>query len=244
MNLTQESDGIKITINDAIFDGETVSITYSIESDRDLGENPTIFPMPTIMDSTGYTASSHISKIDEYHYVGLDRITPLPMTSDSADVKWNVASLFPNTDELMITGKWKFAFSLPATESRIQLTNQSVDQHGVAVTIDKVTFTPMSFNVHYTQQASEQVQEKWQQQPYVDLKIKDDVGNEYYGENKGQYGRVDYATTRINTFEKLDLNATKLIIIPLVTFSVYDEAKSEFRQEEFVMDDIVIELEK
>jgi len=243
MNLTQESDGIKITIKDAIFDGETVSITYSIESDRDLGENPTIFPMPTIIDSTGYTASTHISKIDEYHYVGLDRITPLRMTSDSADIKWNVDSLFPKTDELMIKGKWKFAFSLPATESRIQLTNQSVDQHGVAVTIDKVTFTPMSFNVHYTQQTSEQVQEKWQQ-PYVDLKIKDDAGNEYYGEKNGEYGRADYATTRINTFEKLNPNATKLIVTPLITFRVYDEAKSEFGQERVVMDDIVIELEK
>ena len=39
MNMTQESNGIKMTINDAVFDGETVAITYSIESDRDLGED-------------------------------------------------------------------------------------------------------------------------------------------------------------------------------------------------------------
>ena len=35
LNMTKESKGIKITINDAIFDGKTVSINYSIESNRD-----------------------------------------------------------------------------------------------------------------------------------------------------------------------------------------------------------------
>ena len=60
-----------------------------------------------------------------------------------------------------IKGNWKFAFSLQATESQIQLTNQSVEQNGVTVNIEKVAFTPMSFIVHYNQQATEQVQDKW-----------------------------------------------------------------------------------
>ena len=53
MNLTQESNGIKITINDAVFDGETVAITYSIESDRDLGEDLTIFDRLILKDPMG-----------------------------------------------------------------------------------------------------------------------------------------------------------------------------------------------
>ncbi|WP_203248378.1 DUF4179 domain-containing protein [Sporosarcina beigongshangi] len=253
MNLTQESGGIKITINDAIFDGETVAITYSIVSDRDLGEVLTKFPMPTIKDSSGHTGSSHITKIDNYHYVGLDRITPLRITSDSSDVqwgvansdrvavKWNIASLFPDTDELIIKGNWKFAFSLPATDSQIQLTNRSVDQHGIVVTIDKITFIPMSFVVHYTQRASEQVLEKWQQ-PHIELEIKDDLGNKYYGDSNGGYGRPDYTMTWGNTFKKLDPSATKLIITPHA--SVYDETNSGNQRVEFVLDDIVIELVK
>ena len=42
MNMTEESNGIKVTINDAVFDGKTVAITYSIESDQDLGDDPII----------------------------------------------------------------------------------------------------------------------------------------------------------------------------------------------------------
>ena len=43
INMTEESNGIKVTINDAIYDGKTVSVTYSIESDQDLGDDPIIF---------------------------------------------------------------------------------------------------------------------------------------------------------------------------------------------------------
>ncbi len=39
INLTKESNGIKITVNDAVFDGKTVTLTYSIESEQDLGEH-------------------------------------------------------------------------------------------------------------------------------------------------------------------------------------------------------------
>ena len=40
INVTKESNGVAITIKDAIFDGKTVSYTYEIKSDKDLGESP------------------------------------------------------------------------------------------------------------------------------------------------------------------------------------------------------------
>ncbi|MFJ7935319.1 DUF4179 domain-containing protein [Sporosarcina sp. NPDC096371] len=263
MNLTQESNGIKITINDAVFDGETVAITYSIESDRDLGEDLTIFGMADIKGSKGGAGSSHISKIDEYHYVGLDKVTPISLTSDKVDIKWNIDNLHQLDMENEIKGNWKFAFSLPATDSQIQLTNESVEQNGVTVNIEKVAFTPMSFIVHYNQQATQQVQDKWHE-AYIELNVIDDLGNVYSGEGNGGSGKDSYTMNWSKTFEKLDPNATKLIITPRVTFRIHDETnsggvemtadgkekkipipvKSGVGQEAFVMDDIVIELEK
>jgi len=263
MNLTQDSNGIKITINDAVFDGETVAITYSIESDRDLGADLTSFNMPTIKGATGAAGSSRITKIDEYHYVGLDKITPFGLTLDTADIKWKVGSISQTDTGEKIKGNWKFAFSLPATDSQIQLTNQSVEQNGVTVNIDKMAFTPMSFIVHYNQQATQQVQDKWHVAD-VELAIKDDVGNIYSGEGNGGSGTDAYTINWSKTFEKLDPNATKLIITPHVTFRILDATnsggvemtadgkekeisipvKSGVGREEFVMEDIVIELEK
>ncbi|MBP1992148.1 DUF4179 domain-containing protein [Paenibacillus eucommiae] len=40
INMTKESNGIKVTVTEAIFDGETVSLTYSLESKQDLGDAP------------------------------------------------------------------------------------------------------------------------------------------------------------------------------------------------------------
>ena len=34
LNMTKESNGVKVTINDAVFDGRTIIITYSIESEK------------------------------------------------------------------------------------------------------------------------------------------------------------------------------------------------------------------
>ena len=56
--MTKESNGIKVTINDAVFDGETVTITYSIESDKDLGEDPIILDTLDIKGSTGNAGTS------------------------------------------------------------------------------------------------------------------------------------------------------------------------------------------
>ena len=262
MNLSQDSNGIKITINDAIFDGETVAITYSIESNRDLGED-LYMRSADIKGSTGMTGSSRITKIEKYHYVGLDKITPSGLTSDTADIKWKIGSILRTDTEEKIKGNWKFAFSLPATDSQIQLTNQSVEQNGVTVTIDKVAFTPMSFIVHYNQHATQQVQDKWHE-AYVELEVKDDVGNVYSGEGNGGSGTDAYTMNWSKTFEKLDPNATKLMVTPHVTFKIDNATnsggvemtadgkekdipipvKTGVGQEEFVMDDIVIELEK
>lgn len=65
MNMAKESNGIKVTINDAIFDGETVSLTFSIESEQDLGENPTTRGNPDLEGSRGIAGLSKISKVGE-----------------------------------------------------------------------------------------------------------------------------------------------------------------------------------
>src|SRR5690606_3674466 len=91
-NLTQDSNGIKITINDAVFDGESVAITCCIESARDLGEDLHMSSADS-KGSTGMAGSSRITKIEDYHYVGLDKITPFCLTSDPADIKWKIDSI-------------------------------------------------------------------------------------------------------------------------------------------------------
>ena len=93
--------------------------------------------------------------------------------------------------------------------------------------------------------------------------MKDNLGNVYSGEGNGGSGRDAYTLSWSDTFEKLDPNAKKLIVTPYVAFRIYDETnsggveitadgekeipipvKSGVGKEEFVMEDIIIDLEK
>lgn len=41
--MIRESNGVKVIINDVVFDGRIIIIIYFIESDKDLGEKLNIF---------------------------------------------------------------------------------------------------------------------------------------------------------------------------------------------------------
>ena len=70
LNMTKESKGIKITINDAIFDGKTVSINYSIESNRDRRKSKYVGFL-TIKGAGTQSGSNKITKVADRKYTGL-----------------------------------------------------------------------------------------------------------------------------------------------------------------------------
>lgn len=65
LNMTRESNGVKVTINDVISDGRTLSITYSLESEQDLGDDPIILGGLDIMDAHGSSGSGKMTKVTE-----------------------------------------------------------------------------------------------------------------------------------------------------------------------------------
>ena len=121
----------------------------------------------------------------------------------------------------------------------------------------------MSFIVYYDQVVSEAIRNKWHGVE-VEIEVKDDVGNIYSGEGNGGTGDNEgYNASWSKTFEKLDENATKLIITPHITLREYTsenfgsveitengerEIPIPFKpgkgKEEFVLEDIIVELEK
>ncbi|PEA54175.1 anti-sigma factor [Bacillus pseudomycoides] len=264
LNLTQESNGIKFTVHDAIYDGQTVSLTYSIESNLDLGDNPVTLEFLKIKGAGGTSESNGIKKVDKHKYVGLLTASTLEATTeDSVNMQWIIDSIKNLDTQKEIKGNWKFDFTLKTAERKEKLIHSSVEQDGVKVFIEKLSISPMSFIVSYKEEVSEYMKNRWDD-VYVDLKIKDDLGNSYAGEGNGSIrDESSYILNGSKTFEKINPNATKLIITPHVMLSNHNadnygvaggtgSGGSKFSiqkiigrdKEELVLKDIVIELEK
>ncbi|KGM45705.1 hypothetical protein NP83_04685, partial [Neobacillus niacini] len=239
-----------------------VTLTYTIESEQELGNAGITSPVIQGMAAMGGTSKT--TKIDTNKYIGILTVSSLEdIEMDVANVKWNIDSINNPDSDSEIKGDWRFAFSLNAVDSKMQLSDSSSEKNGVKVDIEKISVTPMSFIVDYSQDVSQLVTNTWDG-VNVDLEIKDDLGNIYSGEGnggKGSEGTFNFSWSK--TFEKLDQRATKLIITPYVTFRDHnsdtytsvEETKTGVREiplpykpgkgkEEFTLEDIIIDLEK
>ncbi|MGE7186824.1 DUF4179 domain-containing protein [Peribacillus sp. NPDC006672] len=264
IGLTEKSNGLTFTINDAIYDGKTVTITYTIESEEDLGDGSFYIPGPNIKEMKAQAGSDGVTKVADKKYVGLLTASNLEdLKEDKVNIDWDIDSISVTDMDKEIKGNWNFAFSLEATESNEKVINKSLDQYGVKVSVEKIAISPMSFVVHYNQEVSDLVKNMWDD-VYVELTIKDDLGNVYSGQGNGGMGLGSYNMSWSKTFQKIDQNATKLIATPHLSLRNFtsenhgevtitedgEEKVSSFPSKqknapkEFVLDDIMIDLKK
>lgn len=257
--MTQEDNGISMTVNEAIFDGKTLYVTYELTSEKDLGESPWLDGMPDLLDNTDiWTLSTRhdIKKIDSTHYAGITTAQIYPVDRlDEGNFEFTINEVLPDEsmDGQSVPVNLTFQFDLRATENKEQLVNNKVEQNDVTVTVKKVMYTPMSFMIYYDENLTTELMELWDFIT-VDIVVKDDIGNEYANRHNGGSSNSSTLLNHTNTFERLDPKATKLIITPVVQLlerdgtteygAIYRNQDSTAPMEEFEMDEIVIEIEK
>ncbi|MFC7679003.1 DUF4179 domain-containing protein [Paenibacillus sp. GCM10028914] len=264
IGISEKSKGVEITINDAIYDGESIVLTYSIQSERPLGENPFLHDVTSsLKDANGMTWGSETTKVDDHNYVGMLTIGNFGQdVGDTAHLVWDINSIVVEETDTRIKGNWRFAVSVDATEQHSQQVHKSLEEDGIKVSIEQITETPMSVIVYARQQIEQKVLEKWDHID-LDFTMTDDVGNVYEGVGLGSRGEVNDLSTG-KTFGKIDDRATKLTIVPhlrLVAFSTTPgEQKEEINSfgesvtttstteakdfKEFTLEPITIELQK
>lgn len=251
VGMSKESHGIEVTLNDAIFDGKTVALTYTFKSEHDLGDEhdlekePFVEPFLLIKGEQGWTGFSKLSKVDNNHYVGITTATTNTF-SEKQDI--SVELLMPTImpkNHVELKGNWNFNLDLKATENNVQVIGRHAEQDGLRVEVDKITATPMSFIVYYNQTVAEAVKNKWPNAD-VDLEIKDDFGNLYHGEVYGRWSDDEKKVQGFSkTFVQLEPKATKLIITPRIRlFKEVTKEGSYIGEETIVLEDILVDLKK
>lgn len=229
INVTKESKNVKITINDAIFDGTNLSITYTVESKKSLGNDIALASNIVLKENNNndIAGASSFTKINDTTYVGKESFTIYdyvgnPKENINFDLNIKRILMLDGNDE--INGKWNFSINLIATEGKVNDLNVSTENGGVTVTLDKLTINPMSAVINYSQSVSDTLKDKYDSIT-VSLEVSDDLGNVYNVEDKYSTGNSDLYLETSSVIEKIKSNASKLIITPKVLMKTYGTAE-------------------
>ncbi|WP_042478501.1 DUF4179 domain-containing protein [Bacillus ndiopicus] len=237
MGESQKSNGVEVTITNAVYDTENITIAYTIKSEKDLGERPALSEQIIVDEFTerykhnpGYDGSYLVQKISDYEYAVVYVLQLLRGTKpEQVHVKFKGNEIRDlNNVNNAVAGNWSFEFTLDALESKSQLFEKyslKAEAEGVKIAVLKKTVTPIATTFYI----SELVDEALLAQEYdeirhavVEYTVTDDVGNHYniiYHKGTGhstEFGKFHENYPRI-MLSNYDKRATSIFITPKIT---------------------------
>jgi Domain of unknown function (DUF4179)/Family of unknown function (DUF5643) len=239
----QTDNGISVMIENAVYDGTAITVSYAVETDKELGDHPREENFFDIEKSKGWSATGRsLGKVSDTTYVGLAKITPKFANVSPTEVvlSWEPYS-FTNTEtNTELKGDWQFEFKLTKLESDFQLINESIEQNGVTVVIKSFETNDMSTVIHYEQFIDTDALKQWSSVSAQFDNIHDDLGNTYlyngYGNTTNDNG-LSYKSS--GSIRSIDPNAKSLTFVPTIYFSLGSGKGVETKD----MEPIIIDLQ-
>ncbi|ALC85319.1 hypothetical protein AM499_05450 [Bacillus sp. FJAT-22090] len=245
IGVTQESNGISITATNAVYDGENITIAYTITSEQDLGERP-VLQAKMIVDEfgdrykhNGYFENYIVEKINDHEYAVLYIYQLLKGSKpDALHVTWTGDSVINlNNVQQETFGSWSFQFSLDKLDNKTRnyaSSDFSTEDEGIAVELTKITQTPVSSTIYLSELVDERLvaQEKEEMRAVsIDYLISDNLGKEYKYVHYHDTGHstdfdVNHKSYPRITTDVLDDAATTLTITPIVNVMNVDNPNS------------------
>lgn len=248
IGLSQTSNGITVMIDDAVYDGTSITVSYAIETDHPFGKNievlaPYWFEVEGAIASRG-DGGGGITQISDTRYVGLTTFIPHfkdDVSPDIVNVTWEPTAFYNWKTEFEVEGNWSFAFSLDRLDGEVLLVNETLKKDDITFTLQSLEFTDASSIITYEQIITKELLEKWPSVTPV-FRITDDLGNIYMdglgGGGVSHDNRITFAGS--TTFGTIHEGASQLIIQPTAIASLnFGKGHTEIE-----MDPIVIELKK
>lgn len=239
----QTSNGISMMIENAVYDGTSVTISFALESEIDLGSHP--FIMGNFIDFTDSIAGGggiRLEKIGDTKYAGLANLTPYfeKDAPEEIEVVWKPEALMNTTTNKEVRGDWKFKFTIPKLEGNVQLVNETVTNHGVTAQFTALSKNDLTTVIHYEYAVKPELLKEW---PSIDIyfnELKDNLGNTYKVNGNGSVSKDSGQSYQTGaTVQSIDPNATSITFVPLIYFSLGSGKGGK----EKVMDPVTISLE-
>lgn len=265
IGVTKESNGIAVTVTDAVYDGENIAIAYTLESEHDLGERPIMegsFHAEEFGNEYEHYGSylKYITKrISDHEYAGLFIYQliegPKPEVINATWDGSSILNLSNVNDEF--PGEWSFQLSLQALDSETKSfadAGIASNADGVDVTLTKMTKTPISTTLYLSEMVDVRTasaeEDEWRG-ILIEYLVKDDLGNDY---NMIYYQDVGHSTDFKNfknhtsrpriTTTQFHEDATSITITPIVNVYeiINEEGWMELVQEPYAIESMEFDL--
>lgn len=237
----QTSNGVSIMIENAVFDGTSLSVSYALESDIDLGPSPHLSNKADIKGASGLGAHGSLQKVSDTTYVGIEKITPHfdKAAPDEIQVSWQPKAIRDWNTNTEVKGDWQFDFKISKLDVELQLINQSVTSHGVTVIVNSLEKNDMSTVIHYEQFIEATLLSQWADVSVQFDTIQDNLGNTYIGDGNGGRSHDNGLSYKSSgSIKSIDPNAKSLTFTPTIYFSLGSGKGVETKE----MEPIIIDL--
>lgn len=205
VTLTETSNDSTLTIDEAVYDGMTVTISFALKTKMDLGESPLSHELLKVAGVDGPSSSYEIEKINEDTYAGLITMN-LDLKSQTADtltVTWKPSAFQDLEGGNELYGDWSFKFKLKALSSKSIPVDYSFDFEEGTYTIKELMLTKLATNLIIAKK-------NFDGDPIIHWELKDNLGNTYMMQSG--LGGSPYQQFM---FEALNPEATSVTITPL-----------------------------
>lgn len=264
IGITKESNGIQVTVTDAVYDGENITIAYTMTSDQDLGERAVMEgklhaeEFGDAYEHFGFAPKDMGKKISDTEYAGLlvygliDGPKP-----EEIHVTWDGTRII-NLDNVNNnhSGDWKFQFKLNALEASTNdfaEANITSEATGIQVNLTKITETPVSTTIYLSESVDiptvAMEEDEWRG-TLIEYDVTDDLGNEYKAIHYPDIGHsTDFkgklSNPRITTTQ-FHPEATTIYVTPIVNVykMINSEGDLELAKEPYSIEPLLISLKK
>ncbi|MGE7092437.1 DUF4179 domain-containing protein [Lysinibacillus sp. NPDC048646] len=239
----QTSNGISMMIESAVYDGTSVTISYALETEIDLGPNPFIEgDFINIKDSVAMGGGARLEKISETKYVGLANLTPYfdKEAPDEIDITWKPQAFTNINTNTGFKGDWDFHFTVSKLAAELQLVNETVNNYDVTTRFTAIGKNDMSTVIHYEYEGDPEVLNKWQEITVQFDELQDNLGNSYVVNGNGAQSKdsgISYKSSA--TVLAIDPAATSITLVPKIYFSLGSGKGTDIKK----MDSVTIPLQ-
>lgn len=242
IGIVEESKDVALIIDQAVYDGNMVTLSFIIKTNEQFGTLPKFENLPIVQGDFSNT-SYDVKYVKDVGYVGVMTLSMFEDNRKTVNIAWKPKAI--SSDNRTLQGDWAFKFSLNEIPNTSIPINQEVSKNGVTVRLIEARKTDVNLSITYSQVIDASLLESWEAVE-AELYAIDNIGNEYkvpYNGGEGMEDSISGEDIIWNaTIHGLDEKATSITFYPFAHISNLPSDSGEANSNRIDFDPITVNL--